>query len=213
MMLIADESLKMANDAPTGTYGEETAEAVRKWQTARGIAPTGAFGAREREAYVKHKKARLFTSVFSPEPPNGRAWKAATAFGARAQATARERSTRGDASALSKSEAFAVSFFSGVAFTLAAMLAPKAIAAKRRIARENPGLTTYECARELARELAESFARMAPVVLLRARERASDVARAASRRFERFFDAVTRGGFAIRVGRFRLGTWGDAESA
>jgi hypothetical protein len=218
-MLIRENMLELPTGLPTGFFGPSTTEAVKKWQRARGVAPTGVFGDASREAYLAQKKSKLFASIFSPSPPNSsQAWKTAQKIGAPPNSRYYTRGG-GVAGGLSGVDVFVVSFFSGVMFTLFAMFAPRALKRFGQAREENPTMNAFEIVKDVLivdalgvvkREFAE-FATKTRGRVRRLVRRVAEVWRSQSGGGDNVTDAGNSSGFgfAIRIGRFRVGSWTD----
>jgi hypothetical protein len=212
-MLIRESMLELPTGLPTGFFGPSTTEAVKKWQRARGVEPTGVFGDASREAYLAQKKSKLFASIFSPSPPNSsQAWKTAQKIGAPLNSRYHPRSAV--AAGLSGVEVFVASFVSGVVFTLFAMFAPRVLKRFAQIREENPEMSAFEIVKDVL--IVDAID-----VLKREFSEFQTKARGRARRLVRRVAEVSDGllnqrqqsgggfGFAIRIGRFRIGTWTD----
>ena len=209
-MLASERLLALPNGGlPTGFFGPSTTEAVKKWQKVRGIEPTGVFGDASREAYLAQKKTALFASVFGPQPPS-RAWLTAEKFGKPIARAARTGTWTKEAY-LSANDVFAASFLSGVLFTVAILFQHKARNRWKELEAENRragvARTRGELVSSIVRECLDDASSYFRGIFDRARGKlatgAAFRARSPTPARRRFF----LGGFALRLGNWRVGSW------
>ena len=211
-MLASERLLTPANGGlPTGFFGPSTEEALMKWQKLHGVEPTGVFGDASREAYLAQKKTALFASVFGPQPPS-RAWLTAEKFGKPIARAARTGTWTKEAY-LSANDVFAASFLSGVLFTVAILFQHKARNRWKELEAENRragvARTRGELVSAIVRECVDDASSYFRGIFDRARGKLATGAAARGARAptpetrRRFF----LGGFALRLGNWRVGSW------